>query len=235
MVYSYALGMAPVIELINRRPERVLAIFVHPDYRAESDANIFDVCKERRLPVEVNQKLFNIAAGKENIYVIGVFAKIWAPLSPSCSHAVFVNPGDAGNLGTNLRTCLGYDFLDAAIVRPGADAFSPKAVRASMGAAFHMNLSSFSSFDDYNSAFPDHVKFFFSPHGQGDIENIAIPENDKFSLVFGNEATGLPDGLVRDGRGVRIHHSGAIDSLNLSVAVGVAANAFYNLRARRGE
>ena len=230
--YSYALGMAPVIELIKCRPGCVLAVFVHPDYKAGAgaDLNIFELCRECGLPCETNQKIFNIEAQKENIYVIGVFKKFNAPLSPLHPHAVFVNPGDAGNLGANLRTCLGFCIRDIAIIKPGADIYSPKTVRASMGAVFHVSTAGFSSYDEYAAAFPEHSKFLFMLSGATELGEISAIDDDRISLVFGNEATGLPDSYMRYGRSVRIPHSGAIDSLNLTVAVGVAAHKFYNLR-----
>lgn len=42
----------------------------------------------------------------------------------------------------------------------------------------------------------------------------------------GNEATGLPTSFASAGTAVRIPHSDAIDSLNLAVAVSIAAYAF---------
>ena len=272
--YSYALGMAPVIELIRHRLENVLAIYVHPDYKAGigigngcgaeagtearsggraeagieagsgsragggcgagswSGADIFDICKSRSLPCEINQKIFNIAANKENIYVIGVFKKPSASLTSHQPHAVFVNPADAGNLGANLRTCLGFGIRSAAIIRPGADAFSPKAVRASMGAIFQMNAAEFSSYGEYSAAYPEHEKFCFMLDGETELGEILAIDNERFSLIFGNEATGLPAAFQQYGRSVRIPHSDAIDSLNITVAVGIAAHAFYNLRQK---
>jgi TrmH family RNA methyltransferase len=43
-----------------------------------------------------------------------------------------------------------------------------------------------------------------------------------FSLIFGNEATGLPASFQQKGQPVRIEHTHNIDSLNLPTAVGIA-------------
>ena len=225
--YSYTLGMAPTVELIERRPDLIDAVRVHPDYRAESGTDIFKICKSRGIRCETDEKVFNIAANKENIYVIGIFHKFHEQLSASLPHAVFVNSGDAGNLGTNIRTCLGFGICDVAIIKPGADVWSPRAVRASMGAIFHVRTAPFASFDAYATGFPGYNKFFFTPGGECALHDMDGFGDDPVSLVFGNEATGLPDDIIRSGRGVRIAHLGSIDSLNLSVAVGIAANAYY--------
>jgi TrmH family RNA methyltransferase len=234
--YSYALGMAPTVELINNRPDLVIAVCVRPDYRADSDADIYKMCEVGGLRCETNMKVFNIAANKENIYVVGVFEKPVAALSDSLPHAVFVNPGDAGNLGTNIRTCLGFGINDVAVVKPGADIWSPRAVRASMGAVFRVRLALFESFGAYEAAFSRHDKYFFTPGGDACLDSVTGFGEARVSLVFGNEATGLPDEILYAGRGIRIPHADSIDSLNLSVAVGIAANAYYRhkeLRAAR--
>ena len=47
-----------------------------------------------------------------------------------------------------------------------------------------------------------------------------------YSLIFGNEATGLPAEFARMGQSVMIPQSPDIDSLNLSVAASIAAYVF---------
>ena len=49
-----------------------------------------------------------------------------------------------------------------------------------------------------------------------------------YSLVFGNEATGLPDVFATYGVSTLIPHSGKIDSLNLAIAAGIGMYAFTN-------
>ena len=47
-----------------------------------------------------------------------------------------------------------------------------------------------------------------------------------FSLVFGNEASGLPDEFAQMGISTLIPHSHQIDSLNLAIAAGIGMYAF---------
>jgi hypothetical protein len=48
----------------------------------------------------------------------------------------------------------GFGFHDLVLVRPAADAFDPKVIRASMGALFRVSFEYFDSFDDYARASP---------------------------------------------------------------------------------
>ena len=47
-----------------------------------------------------------------------------------------------------------------------------------------------------------------------------------FALVFGNEASGLPDEFAAWGVRTLIPHSHQIDSLNLAIAAGIGMYAF---------
>ena len=46
------------------------------------------------------------------------------------------------------------------------------------------------------------------------------------TLIFGNEATGLSDNFLNIGSPIIIKHSNLIDSLNLSMSVGIALYEF---------
>ena len=74
--------------------------------------------------------------------------------------------------------------------------------------------------------FPQHQIYTFMLKGKHYLHDIHEKPNGPFSLVFGNEATGLPDRFLDYGESVLIKHSGEIDSLNLSIAFGIAAHTF---------
>lgn len=69
----------------------------------------------------------------------------------------------------------------------------------------------------------------FAAAGETGTAGCALSERKQtrpFSLIFGNEATGLDDSFLEVGQSVLIRHSGRIDSLNLSMAVGIALYEF---------
>lgn len=225
--YSYTLGMAPTLELIQNKPDMIDKIYVHPNYTPKDEIyNIFDVCKGAHLVYEVNKKIFDRLSMKENVFVLGAFFKYDAPVSSNRPHIVLVNPSNSGNLGTIIRTGLGFGFKDLVIIRPGVDPYDPKTIRSSMGALFHIRLSFFDSFEEYKRQFPTHEIYTFMLKGKRLLSDIAPKPDKPFSLVFGNEATGLPDSFLDYGESIFIKHSKEIDSLNLSIAFGIAANAF---------
>ncbi len=225
--YSYTLGMAPTLELIQYHREAIDKVYVHPDYVPRDESyNIFEVCSSQDLPWEVNKKVFDRLSAKENVYVIGVFSKYSAPVAADQPHIVLVNPSNSGNLGTIIRTGVGFGLKNLAIIRPAVDPYDPKTIRSSMGALFHINLSFFASFQEYQEQFFAHRIYSFMLKGQKSLRELHPPFPPLFSLVFGNEATGLPDCFLDYGESIIIRHSHAIDSLNLSIAFGIAAHTF---------
>ena len=228
-VYSYTLGMALTIELISKKSSyHIRNIYVHPDYVPKDNTyNIFNICDKAQLPCEINRKIFNRLTTKENIYVIGIFDKHNMTIEPRNPHVVLVNPSDSGNLGTIIRTGLGFGFKDYVIIRPGVDIYDPKTIRSSMGAFFHVRFSYYDSFEQYRQTFSNHKIYLFMLDGTINLKDIKKrPQKKPFSLVFGNEGSGLPDIFHNYGDTIYIEHNNEIDSLNLSVAFGIAANAF---------
>ena len=70
------------------------------------------------------------------------------------------------------------------------------------------------------------------PDGAALLEEACQSVQTPYALVFGNEGSGLPPEFARLGRAVRIPHNDQIDSLNLSVAVGIGAYAFVHAAGR---
>ncbi len=222
--YSYTLGAFPTFELLEGKPEKVKRVYIHSSFT--ESAHINEVCREKNIPVMVDDKIFHKISDKENCFVIGVLDKYEEKLRTDQSHLVLVNPSNMGNLGTILRTALGMGINDVAIISPGADVFNPKTIRASMGALFKMRVSYYESFEEYQSIFKAHDIFTFMLNGENTLEVQNCPKTELFSLVFGNEATGLDDSYLSVGTSVFIPQSPQVDSLNITIAVGIATFIF---------
>lgn len=218
--YSYTLGAFPTYELILSKPEKVYKVLVHSAYTDIDSMNT--LCEKHNIPLEINDKLIGRLSDKENCYVIGVFEKYRCRLSEDRPHIVLVNPSNMGNLGTIIRTIVGFGIYDIAIILPGADIFNPKSIRASMGALFKLNFQHFNSFDEYHRQYSEHDIFTFIINKEHTLNIKDWVKPKLFSLVFGNEATGLDDSYLKIGTSVMIPQSDDVDSLNLTIAVGIA-------------
>lgn len=219
--YSYTLGITLTIELLKKHPEDILDVYYHSSFDGESRDIIDSLCRKIGISPINNDKLFNIVASKENVYCIGVFKKFSAPIENDANHIVLVNPSNAGNLGTIIRTTCGFNLNNLVIIKPAVDIFDPKTIRASMGAIFNINFSLFDSFSEYEKDNKHHIyPFMLKAKTKLKDANFVKP----FSLIFGNEATGLNDSFL-DYDSVIIPHAKTIDSLNLPIAVSIAIYA----------
>ena len=218
-VYTYGLGATVAMEYLLKNREAVRAVILHPGFRSEDTiAKIKDICGSD-IPVSVEEKPFNILSKKDNCFVIVVIEKKDVKIRDG-NHMVLVNPSNCGNLGTIVRSCLGFGVEDIAIVgKTAADPCDPKTIRASMGACASVRIEVFDDFDDYAKRFPSNNLYPFMLDGSTKLQETTI--NKPFSLIMGNEATGLDPAFQHIGQPIRIEHSGNIDSLNITIAASI--------------
>jgi len=225
--YSYALGAFPSLQLIAARPEAVRRLLVHPDaLESEGVRLLREKCAALGVREEQAERVLRRESKKGNCFAALVFDKYEASLDAQANHVVLNNISDSGNLGTALRSCLGLGIKNVACIKPCVDIFEPHTVRSSMGAVFSMNVRVFDTFDDYRALFPGHTLYPFMLKGSTDLEEAAAQPQKPYSLVFGNEGSGLPDEFADMGVPVRIPMSSEIDSYNLAISVAIGAYAF---------
>jgi TrmH family RNA methyltransferase len=169
--------------------------------------------------VEVADRAIEKIAVKENTYAVGVFEKYETKLDSKANHLVLVEPRNMGNMGTIIRTMLGFDFKDLAIIKPAADIFDPMVVRSTMGAVFQINSQYFNDINQYMDLYGKRNIYTFMLDGAEDIRKVDFKE--PFSMVQGNESKGLPKEYQKLGKSIYIPNSKNIDSLNLSVATAI--------------
>jgi TrmH family RNA methyltransferase len=219
--HAYTFGLFPTLELLRFQPAQVSEVLLHSSgERSEGIAKLRTQCQQMHIPVEINDKLIERIAPKDNTYAVGVFRKYQPQLEARANHLALVNPADMGNLGTTIRTLLGFGLTNLALIKPAADIFDPRAIRASMGALFQLTFAYFDSFEAYRAVFTRHHLYPFMTDGQTTIRTARF--ESPFVLIFGSESSGLPPHYHQLGTSVSIPHADAIDSLNLSVAIGIA-------------
>ena len=227
--YSYAPGIFPATECLKNAPKRCLRLLLSSaSEKSEGAQKLRAQAEEMNVRVEIADRALERISKKENCFAAMVYKKQEGVFDADAPHIVLVNPSDSGNLGTILRTALGFGLVNIAIIRPAVDSDDPRVTRASMGAAFSLNVRHFDSFDEYRTEFPDRQLFPFMLTGAVPLAEAVRKVAGPYSLVFGNEASGLPDVFAEYGISTLIPHSGKIDSLNLAIAAGIGMYAFKN-------
>lgn len=220
--YSYALGAFPAMEVLKQKPELIQEMILSE--RFTDLENLEASLASKGINYIVSDKQLARIANKGNIYMAAVFQKR-LPLARDNNHIVLVNPGDMGNMGTIMRTMAAFSYRDLILIGGGCDPYHPKTVRSSMGALFYLHMSSFPTIQDYLNAFPqrDLYPFMLSETATSLME---LHPEGVHSLIFGNEGSGLPAEFAEIGKAVMIPQSHAVDSLNLTIAAGIAMYYF---------
>lgn len=213
--YSYSFGMYPTLDLLLERPKSVLKVV----FKGEVINEIKDLCEKNDIPFEVNGRLVEKIAFRENTKVVGIFEKYGMNLNQSNNHLVLYQPNNTGNVGTVIRSMVGFGVRDLAIIRPGVDIWYPKVISSTMGAFFKVNIEYFDSWDDYAKKFERNY-YPFMLNGKSSLKDVEFKK--PFSLIHGSEGNGLPKEFDGIGESVYIPHGKDIESLNLSVAVGIS-------------
>lgn len=128
---------------------------------------------------------------------------------------------DPGNLGTLLRTA-GAAGVQAVLLSPGTvDAFSPKVVRAAMGAHFRLPLA-YMGWDELAGWLKDHGLAIFLADSDGGLAHYRADLTAPLALIIGGEAEGA--GVqARKLAAAKLHipMPGGAESLNAAVAGAV--------------
>lgn len=149
----------------------------------------------------------------------------WSEEEVSAASTVVVLDGvqDPGNVGAILRLCLGFGA--SLMLIESADPASPKTVRSSAGAMFHVPWIVSS-----RKTAPDLLRRLDRPVFRLEKRRRSSPLSafaraGRAVLVAGSEGSGIR--LDAKGTSVAIAHAPALESLNVGHAVAIALHARY--------
>ena len=226
--YAYAPGMFPAMECLLHRPDCARRVLLHSKSAGtQGAARLMELAEKLHIRVEEADRALSRISGKENCFAAAVFSKFDDPLAPHKPHVVLHNPSDCGNVGTILRTALGFGVDDVALIRPCVDVFDPRVVRASMGSMFQLRIRTYDDFSQYQADHGDHALYPFMLDGSRSLPDVLAGDVPaRWTLIFGNEGSGLPAEFAALGQPVRIPSNERIDSLNLSIAAAIGVYGF---------
>ena len=229
--YAYAPGATLALAMIRMRPQAVRGIRVleGPPRERLHDAVLAEA---ERLGLPVTSVRAGMPRPGEKYYSVGAVYETWEDQLRPGSHVVLVSPGDPRNAGAVMRSALAFGIHDVAVIAEAFDSFSPEIGRASMGSRARLRVERFDGIGDYLLRFPLNTLYAFMPDAARPLG--AVEKQEPFSLIFGNELTGLPPEYAGFCEAVAIEQSNELDSLNLSVAAGIALYSFTRLKAAKG-
>jgi TrmH family RNA methyltransferase len=126
---------------------------------------------------------------------------------------------DPGNLGSILRTCAAAGVAHVLLSKGSVHAWSPRVLRAGMGAHFALNIYEDT---DLIAAARDFPGMLVATQPRASRKLFEVDLKGETGFVFGNEGTGLSAGLLAAAREVvSIPMPGKAESLNVAAAAAV--------------
>ena len=154
----------------------------------------------------------------------------WQPalvVQPDVATVVLDRLQDAGNVGTVLRSASAFGFTQVVAIKGTAGLWSPKVVRAGMGAHFGLALIEGVDVDALGALRLPLLAT--SSHADQAIHEVSLPW--PCAWVLGHEGEGVSPALQsRCSQSLRIAQPGGEESLNVGVA---AAVCFYESARQR--
>lgn len=218
---ALAEGPRVVLEAL-RSPLEVTWAVVGAEYAdsRESGRRLLASCRERGVEVLVapDREVMELASTVQPQPVVAC-VRVPPPGPRSLDRGRYLMPMGLripGNLGTLIRSAWGFG-LDGIVVGPGnVDPWSPKVVRASAGAVFHLPVIAGPGVqDDRGDA---RVNLLCADAGAEPLGGPGREVPRHWVLALGSETGGLPEHLVRRARAISIPMAAGVDSLNVAVA-----------------
>jgi len=135
--------------------------------------------------------------------------------------AYFWEIQDPGNSGTVIRTAEALGFDAVIFSKNSVDVYSPKTVRATVGALWHIPVVEGIDIEELIEFAETGDFFTIALAGDGKGTILELPKSEKTIVIFGNEARGLPD-IAGIGARVAIPMKGKSESLNVASAAAIA-------------
>jgi RNA methyltransferase, TrmH family len=150
---------------------------------------------------------------------------------PDVATVVLDRLQDAGNVGSILRSAAAFGFRQVLALKGTAALWSPKVLRAGMGAHFALDLVEGLAVEDLAGL---ELPLIVTSSHQGDhLHEAVLPW--PCAWVLGHEGQGVSASLAaRADRSVRIAQPGGEESLNVAAAAAICLHASAAQQARVG-
>ncbi len=147
-------------------------------------------------------------------------------LDPQAATVVLDRLQDAGNVGAILRSASAFGFKQVVAIKGTAGLWSPKVLRAGMGAHFGMGLIESASLDDLQVL---QVPLLGTDVHEGPFLHELIQQSKlprRCAWVMGHEGQGVsPELMALVAQKVRIAQPGGEESLNVATAAAICLHA----------
>ncbi len=205
---------------IERGQKPAMAVFSESIWPLEAPNFAHQAAKSLVLP----DRLFKELSGLESPAKMGLVVDLppEQPIQADAMTVVLDRVQDAGNVGSILRSAAAFGFHQVLALQGTAALWSPKVLRAGMGAHFGLNLFEGLALDDLEALQMPLVAT--SSHLGQFVHDQSFPR--PCAWVLGHEGQGVsPELMARSALTVRIAQPGGEESLNVAAAAAICLHA----------
>lgn len=129
------------------------------------------------------------------------------------------NINDPGNMGTLIRSSLGFDIDTIIISEDCVDIYNEKTIRATQGSFFNSNIYISNNLEETINLLKEKNIKIVGTSLQSSIDLKELKHINKYAILLGNEANGVKDKLLNlTDVNVKIEMNKKLESLNVAVA-----------------
>jgi len=205
---------------LQRGLKPAVAVFTEDYWPLAPVQYTHDAIKSIVIPAQLFRELSGLESPAGVGFVLDLPAE--AAVLPDVATVILDRVQDAGNVGSILRSAGAFGFKQVVALKGSAALWSPKVLRAGMGAHFGLHLLEGLSLEDLQAL---QVPIVVTSSHQGDlIQNLRLPQPCAWAM--GHEGQGVCAELMdRATVHVRIGQPGGEESLNVAAAAAICLHA----------
>ena len=214
-------GIKPVVAVFSESFLPIAGVFT-------ASVAIKNIVNNNYKTVVISDKLWQDISGLESPAKMGFVVDLpnAVQIAPDAATVILDRVQDAGNVGSILRSAAAFGFKQVVALTGTATLWSPKVLRAGMGAHFGLQLVENANLEDLSILT---VPLVVTSSHQGDfllnlIQNKQLPQ--PCAWVMGHEGQGVRAELLQQAKvAVRIGQPGGEESLNVAAAAAICLHA----------
>ena len=233
--FEFVYGINPAFEIMKAKRRQISRIFLSESAKGNPRiVKIAELCNKRQIPMEWQEKgrLISMCESRDNQGVVVCCSPY--PYVPSKEMGLaprtllMDNLEDPQNVGAILRSAEIFGFSEVFLPLKGTPGIYPSVVKASAGASEHLRIARDRNANQYLKLAKQLGYKIAALDGAGKVELDELTGNapEKLMLVIGGEDKGVGQFILNEADYVvKLPQQGRVNSLNASVAAGVAMYA----------
>lgn len=233
--FEFVYGINPAFEIMKAKRRQISRIFLSESAKGNPRiVKIAQLCSKRQIPMEWQEKgrLISMCESRDNQGVVVCCSPY--PYVPSKEMGLaprtllMDNLEDPQNVGAILRSAEIFGFTEVFLPLKGTPGIYPSVVKASAGASEHLRIARDRNANQYLKLAKQLGYKIAALDGAGKVELDELAGNapEKLMLVIGGEDKGVGQFILNEADYVvKLPQQGRVNSLNASVAAGVAMYA----------